>query len=124
VYQWVEGNQAERCGTQQLDKYGLLNGLMDKLAKQYWKATKNMNSPPQQIISNHRWSIWAANQQRITGDTLNTVRRHIQETEMSKWLAAPRKQGREPTLSLTRQQLINTEAITDSWKDILHGQRK
>jgi hypothetical protein len=61
---------------------------------------------------------------KITGDTLKTVRRHIQEAEMSKWLAAPRKNGREPRLSLTRQQLINTKAITDLWKDILHGQRK
>jgi hypothetical protein len=43
---------------------------------------------------------------------------------MSKWLAAPRKHGREPRLSLTCQQLINTKAITDWWKDILHEQRK
>jgi hypothetical protein len=72
-------------------------------------------------ISDQEWSIWIADR-KITGDTLNTVRQHIQETEMSKWLAAPRKNGREPRLSLTRQQLINTKAITDSWKDILHGQ--
>jgi hypothetical protein len=123
VYQWVEGHQADRYGTKKLDKYGLLNDAMDKLAKQYWEATKNMNLPPQQIISDQEWSIWIANR-KITGDTLNTVRRHIQETEMSKWLAAPRKHGREPRLSLTLQQLINTKAITDSWKDILHGQRK
>jgi hypothetical protein len=51
-----------------------------------------MNLPQQQIISDQEWSIWIADQ-KITGDTLNTVRRHIQETEMSKWLAAPRKNG-------------------------------
>jgi hypothetical protein len=96
---------------------------MDKLANQYREETKHMNLPPQQTISDQEWSIWIADR-KITGDTLNTVKRHIQETEMSKWLAAPRKNGREPRLSLTRQQLINTEAITNSWKDILHGQRK
>ena len=82
-----------------------------------------MNLTPKQNISDQEWSIWIVDQ-KITGDTLNTVRRHIQETEVSKWLAAPRKNGREPRLSLTRQQLINTKAITNSWKDILHGQRK
>jgi hypothetical protein len=91
---------------------------MDKLAKQYC-----MNLPPQQIISDQEWSIWIANQ-KIRGDNLNTVRQHIQETEMSKWLAAPRKHWGEPRLSFTRQQLINTKAITDSWKEIFHGQRK
>jgi hypothetical protein len=116
----VEGHQADKYGTQQLDKYGLLNDAMDKLANQYRKETKHMNLPPQHIISDHEWSIWIANQ-KITGDTLNTVRRHIQETEMSKWLAAPRKNGREPRLSLTRHQLINTKAITDSWKDRGNG---
>jgi hypothetical protein len=123
VFQWVEGHHADPYGTQKLDKYGILKNTMDKLAKQYWEATKNMNLPPQQIFSDHKWSIWIANR-KITGDTLNIVRRHIEETEMSKWLAAPRKHGREPRLSLTRQQLINTKAVTDSWKDILHGQRK
>jgi hypothetical protein len=49
-----------------------------------------MNLTPQQNISDQEWSIWIADR-KITGDTLNTVRRHIQETEMSKWLAAPRK---------------------------------
>jgi hypothetical protein len=68
---------------------------MDKLAKQYWDETKDMNSPPQQIISDREWSVWI-NNRKITGDTLSIVRRHIQETEMSKWLAAPRKHGREP----------------------------
>jgi hypothetical protein len=52
VYQWVEGHQVERYGNQQLDKYGLLNNAIDKLAKQYWDKTKDMISPPQQIISN------------------------------------------------------------------------
>jgi hypothetical protein len=64
----VEGHQADRYGTQQLDKYGLLNNTMDTVAKQYWEETKNMNTPPQQIISDHEWSIWIANQ-KITGDT-------------------------------------------------------
>jgi hypothetical protein len=123
TYQWVEGHQADRYGDQQLDKYGLLNDAMDKLANQYREETKCMDLPPQQIISDQEWSIWLANR-KITADTLNTVRLRIQETEMSKWLAAPRKNGREPRLRLTRQQLINTKAITDSWKDILHGQRK
>jgi hypothetical protein len=72
VYRWVEGHQAERYGTHQLDKYSLLNDAMDKLAKQYWEATKNMNSPPQQIISDQEWSIWIAIR-KITGDTLNRV---------------------------------------------------
>jgi hypothetical protein len=88
---------------------------MDKLANRYREQTKHLNLPLQQIISDQEWTIWIANQ-KITGDTLNTVRQHIQETEMSKWL--------EPRLSLIRQQLINTKAITISWKDILHGQRK
>jgi hypothetical protein len=35
VYQWVEGHQADHYGDQQLDKYGLLNDEMDKLANQY-----------------------------------------------------------------------------------------
>jgi hypothetical protein len=96
VYQLVEGHQADRYGNQQVDKYGLLNDAMDKLAKQYREETKHhMNLSPQQIISDQEWSIWIADQ-KITGDTLNTVRRPIQETEMSKWLAAPRKNGREP----------------------------
>jgi hypothetical protein len=29
-----------------LDKYSLLNDAMDKLAKQYWEETNDMNSPP------------------------------------------------------------------------------
>jgi hypothetical protein len=94
-----------------------------QLANKYREETKHRNLTPQQIISDQEWSIWIADR-KITGDTLNTVRRHIQETEMSKWVAAHRKNGREPRLSLTRQQLINTKAITDSWKEILHGQRK
>jgi hypothetical protein len=110
-------------GNQQLDKYGLLNDEMDKLANQYREETRHMNLTPQQIISDQEWSIWIADQ-KITGDTLNTVTRHIQETEISTWLAAPRKNGREPRLSLMRQQLINTKEITDLWKDILHGNRK
>jgi hypothetical protein len=96
---------------------------MDKLAKQYWKETKDRNSPPQRIVSDHEWSVWI-NNRKITGDTLNTVRKHIQETEVSEWLAADRKQGREPCLSLHRQQLITTTAIADAWKDIMHGQQK
>jgi hypothetical protein len=122
VYRWVKGHQADRYGTQQLDKYGLLNDAMDKLANQYREETKHMNLPPQQIISDQE-CIWIVNR-KITGDTLNTVRQHIQETVMSKWPAAPRKHRREPRLSITRQQLINIKAITDQWKDILHGQRK
>jgi hypothetical protein len=59
---------------------------MDKLANHYWEETKHMNLSPQQIISDQEWSIWTADQE-ITGDTLNTVRRHIQETEMSKQMA-------------------------------------
>jgi hypothetical protein len=51
VYQWEEGDQADQYGTQQLDKYGLLNNAMDKLANQYQEETKHMNLPPQQIIS-------------------------------------------------------------------------
>jgi hypothetical protein len=116
----MEGHQADRYGDQQLDKYGLLNDEMDKLVNQYREETRHMNLSPQQIISGQEWGIWIANQ-KITGDTLNTVRQHIKETDMSKWLAAPRKNGREPRLSLTRQQLIITKAITNSWKDILHG---
>jgi hypothetical protein len=95
VYWWVEGHQADRYGTQQLGTYGLLNEAMDKLANQYREETKHMNVPLQQIISDHKWSIWITNR-KITGDTLNIVRRHIQEAEMSKWLAAPRKHGRAP----------------------------
>jgi hypothetical protein len=79
VYQWVEGHQADQYGNQQLDKYDLLNDEMDKLANQYREETRHMNLTPQQIISDQEWSIWIAGQ-KITGDTLNTVRRHIQET--------------------------------------------
>jgi hypothetical protein len=50
VYQWVEGHQADQYGNQQLDKYGLLNDEMDKLANQYREETKHMNLPPQQIF--------------------------------------------------------------------------
>jgi hypothetical protein len=75
-----------------------------------------MNSPPQQIISDQEWSVWI-NNWKITGDTLNIVGKHIQETAMSEWLAAPRKHGSEPRLNLTQQQLINPTAIIDSWKD-------
>jgi hypothetical protein len=50
VYQWQEGHQADRYGNQQLDKYGLLNNEMDKLANQYREETKHMNLPPQQIF--------------------------------------------------------------------------
>jgi hypothetical protein len=123
VYQWVEGHHPERYDNRPLDKYGLLKDAMDKLAKQYCEETKDSNSPPQQIVSDHEWSVWI-NNRKITGDTLNTVRKHIQETEMSKWLAADRKHGREARLSLHRQQLINTMAIADAWKDIMHGKRK
>jgi hypothetical protein len=63
------------------------------------QETKDGNSPPQQIVSDHEWSVWI-NNSKITGDTLNRVQKHIQETEMSKWLAANRKHGREPGLSL------------------------
>jgi hypothetical protein len=59
------------------------------------QETKDGNSPPQQIVSDHEWSVWI-NNSKITGDTLNRVQKHIQETEMSKWLAANRKHGREP----------------------------
>jgi hypothetical protein len=52
VYQGIERHQVERHDNQQLDKYGLLNNAIDKLAKQYWDKTKDMISPPQQIISN------------------------------------------------------------------------
>jgi hypothetical protein len=46
---------------------------MDNLARQYWEETKDMNSPPRQIISNQEWSVWI-NNRKITGDTtLNTV---------------------------------------------------
>jgi hypothetical protein len=116
VWKWVGDDW-------QLDKYGQLNDAMDKLAKQYWEETKDRNFPTQQIVSDHEWSVWVDNR-KITGDTLNTVRKHIQATGMSEWLAADRKQGREPCLSLHRQQLINTTAIEDAWKDIMHGQRK
>jgi hypothetical protein len=115
----VEGHQADRYGNQQLDKYGLLNDEMDKLANQYQEEIKHMNLTPQHIISDQEWIIWIVDQ-KITGYTLNTVRQRLQETEMSQWLAAPRKNGREPRLSLTRQQLINTKSITDAWEDILH----
>jgi hypothetical protein len=43
VYQLVEVHQAECYGNKQLNKYGLLNDEMDKLAKQYWEETKDMN---------------------------------------------------------------------------------
>jgi len=86
---------------------------MDKLANKYHEETRHMNLTPQQIISDQEWSIWIADQ-KITGDTLNTVRRHIQETEMSKWLAAPRKMGenqdsalRVSNLSTPRQSLTH-----------------
>jgi hypothetical protein len=46
----VEGHQADQYGNQQLDKYGLLNDEMDKLANQYREETKHMNLPPQQIF--------------------------------------------------------------------------
>jgi hypothetical protein len=48
VYQWQEGHQADRYGNQQLDKYGLLNDKMDKLANQYREETRHMNLTPQQ----------------------------------------------------------------------------
>jgi hypothetical protein len=60
VYQWVEGHQADRYGNQQLDKYGLLNDKMDKLANQYREETKHINLPPQQIISDQEGSLWIA----------------------------------------------------------------
>jgi hypothetical protein len=101
----------------------LLNDEMDKLARQYWEETKDMNSPSQQIVSNQEWSAWI-NKRKITGDTLKTVQQHIQETEISAWLAADRKNGQEPRLSLHHQQLVNTTSIADAWKDIIHGQRK
>jgi len=109
-----EGHQAERYNNQQLDKKGLLNDTMDKLANQYREETKDRNSPPQQIVSDNEWSI-RINNRYITGDNLNTVRKHIQETEMSKWLGADREHGRKPRLSLRCQQLINTTAIADAW---------
>jgi hypothetical protein len=121
VYQWVEGNQAERYENQKLDKCSLLKDAMDIFAEQYWEETNDRNSPPQQIISNHEWSVWI-NNRKITGDTLNMVSKHIQET-VSEWLAADRNHGRDPRLSLHRQQLINTTAIADAWKDIMHEQR-
>jgi hypothetical protein len=108
VYQWVEGHQADRHANQQLDKYSLVNHEMDKLANQYREETKHMNLQTSQPVPgrnkahepvtttdyfSQEWGIWIA-EQKITGDTLNTVRQHIQETEMSKWLAAPRKNGR------------------------------
>jgi hypothetical protein len=123
VFRWVEGHQAERHDNQQLDKHGLLNDTMDKLANQYREEAKDRNSSPQQIVSDHEWSVWI-NNRKIMGDTLNTVRKHIQETEMSEWLAADSKHGRDPRLSIHPQQLINTTAIADAWKDIMHGQRK
>jgi hypothetical protein len=101
----------------------LLNDEMDKLARQYWEETKDMNSPSQQIVSNQEWSAWI-NKRKITGDTLKTVQQHIQETEISAGLAADRKNGQEPRLSLHHQQLVNTTSIADAWKDIIHGQRK
>jgi hypothetical protein len=59
---------------------------MDKLAKQYWEATKNTNLPPQQIISDHEWSIW----------------QHLQNM------------GENPDSALhVSSSLINTKAITD-----------
>jgi hypothetical protein len=30
---------------------------MDKLGKQYWEETKDRNSTPQQIVSDHEWSV-------------------------------------------------------------------
>jgi hypothetical protein len=72
VYQWVEGNQAERYENQKLDKCSLLKDAMDIFAEQYWEETNDRNSPPQQIISNHEWSVWI-NNRKITGDTLNMV---------------------------------------------------
>jgi hypothetical protein len=63
VYQWVEGHQVDQYGDQQLDKYGLLNDAMDKLANQYREETKHhMNLSPRQIISDQEWSIWIADQ--------------------------------------------------------------
>ena len=82
-----------------------------------------MNDPPQQVASDQEWSIWIANK-KVTGNTLNAVRGHIQTSEMSKWLAAPRKNGRAPRLSALRQRLINSTAIEHAWKHIMHGQRK
>jgi hypothetical protein len=82
VCRWVEGHQVEHYDNRHRDKYGLLNDAMDKLAKWYLKETKDRNSPSQQIVLDHEWSVWIDNR-KITGDTLNTVWKHIQETEMS-----------------------------------------
>jgi hypothetical protein len=72
VFRWVEGHQGERYENQQMDKHSLLNDAMDKLANQYREETEDRNSPPQQIVSDHEWSVWI-NNRKITGDTLNTV---------------------------------------------------
>jgi hypothetical protein len=70
VYQWVEGHQVERYGNHHLDKYVLLNEEeMYKLAKQYWDKTKDMNSPPQQIISDRERSFVP-------------IRRHLRRRQM------------------------------------------
>jgi hypothetical protein len=68
----VEGHQADRYGDQQLDKYGLLNDEMDKLANQYREETRHMNLTPQQNISDQEWRIWIADQ-KTTGDTLTSI---------------------------------------------------
>jgi hypothetical protein len=107
----------ERNNNQQQDKFGLLNDAKDKIAKQWWDETKDMKLPPQQIISDHEWNIWI-NNRKITGDTLNMVRRHIQETKMSEWLAADRKHGREPRLSPNHLRTLGETSCMDNGKGL------
>jgi hypothetical protein len=118
IYKWVEGHQNDRYRNKTPDNYALLNEDMDNLAKQYWEERRELTQPPHRSFQtgNGAYGLTIRKPQGILSMLSN-----IQESEMSEWLATDRTNGREPRLCITRQQLINTKAIADSWKHIMHA---